>query len=307
MPEQTIHPDGIYLNLPEQQYHTDPALSASGIKNLLQSPADYWFQSAHNPNYQDVNTDALSKGSLYHMAFFEPERIKAECAFKPDGMSFATKDGKQWRADHEGKTIIKASDWQEIDVAHKLATQAGLFEFIGDGPAEVSIFVTDPSGHRLKCRVDKLTPNRSFDLKTFSNSQRKDLDVCLAHAIYYERYYISAVWYMSLIEKAKSLKITDVETGEIKVQDIINPDVAHKFFLVFQQTGQVPNLAVREIEHKDFEHTTNEYFRAAQREIDYATGVYAKYMKSHGPDRPWLEPVKPKPLADTDFSSWMLE
>jgi hypothetical protein len=56
-------PDGIYLNLPEDDYHADPALSASGIKKLLQSPADYWFTSVHNPDREDKDTAATVKAA----------------------------------------------------------------------------------------------------------------------------------------------------------------------------------------------------------------------------------------------------
>ena len=35
--------DGFYFDLPEDDYHAIPALSASGIKNLLISNPDFWF------------------------------------------------------------------------------------------------------------------------------------------------------------------------------------------------------------------------------------------------------------------------
>lgn len=311
MTEQTIHPDGIYLNLPEQQYHTDPALSASGIKNLLQSPADYWFNSVHNPDREDKDTDALAKGTLYHLMFFEPDLFKQTYAIKPEGMSFATKDGKAWRADHEHKQIVKYEDVQEVAKHRALAEQQGLFEFIGEGHSEVSIFWTNATGNRCKCRVDWLSPTAAFDLKTFSNSQRKDLDVCLAHTIYYERYHVAAVWYSMLIEEAKKLpqyRLQDASFTKCIADEVIQfSDQPHKFWLIFQQTGNTPNLALRQIERKDFEGTKNEYWRSAERSIEQATHLYAKYMASHGPDKPWLPPLQPKPIADQEFAPWMIE
>ena len=313
MTEQKIHADGIYLNLPEADYHADPALSASGIKNLLQSPADYWFQSVHNPDREDFDTTATAKGTLYHLMFFEPERFKETYAIKPEGMSFATKDGKAWRADHEHMQIVKYEDVQEVARHRALAEKRGLFEFIGEGHSEVSIFWTNATGNRCKCRVDRLAANAAFDLKTFSNSQRKDLDMCLAHTIYYEKYHIAAVWYSMLIEEAKKLRTYGCSVNvkgqtEIAPRDgvVLQPH-PHKFWLIFQQTGAVPNLVLRQIERKDFEGTTNEYWRAAERSIEHATGLYAKYMASHGPDTPWVEPINPKPVADHEFAPWMIE
>jgi hypothetical protein len=41
--------DGLYFGLDEATYHALPALSASGIKNLLISPMDFWARSWLNP------------------------------------------------------------------------------------------------------------------------------------------------------------------------------------------------------------------------------------------------------------------
>ncbi len=309
MTTQITHADGIYLNLPEADYHADPALSASGIKNLLQSPADYWFNSVHNPDREDDDTAALSKGKLYHSMFFEPELFERTYAVKPGGMAFSTKDGKAWRAKHQHKQIVKHEDVHEIAHNRILAEKRGLFEFIGAGHSEVSIFWTNGTGNRCKCRVDWLSPTAAFDLKTFSNPTRKDLDMCLAHTIFYERYHIAAVWYLMLIEEAKKLKtFRSIEDGSFQPYPGFElSSHPHKFWLIFQQTGNTPNLALREIEHRDTDLAVNQYWRAAERAINQATSTYAQFMKSHGPDQPWISPLQPKAIADHEFSPWMIE
>jgi hypothetical protein len=303
-------PDGIYLNLPEDDYHADQALSASGIKKLLQSPADYWFTSVHNPDRENKDTAATVKGTLYHHAYFEPHKLKELYAIKPDGMSFAKTDGKLWRDQHSDKIIVPEKDFSEVDRARNLAEQSGLFDLIGEGRSEVSIFHTNKSGHRCKCRVDHLSNIAAFDLKSFSNPQRKDVDTCIAHAIYFERYHIAAAWYSMLIEQAKKLPVYDGTTGEQieKLQTFMQDVSPHEFWLIFQQTGDVPAVYMRELRERD--RTTNEinqYWRSAEHSIQLATGLYAQFMQTHGPGKPWLTELQPKEIADHEFAPWMVD
>jgi hypothetical protein len=63
--------DGVYFQLPESEYHALPALSASGIKNLLISNPDFWFRSPFNPNRRDESTDAMTIGKAFHKRILE--------------------------------------------------------------------------------------------------------------------------------------------------------------------------------------------------------------------------------------------
>jgi hypothetical protein len=64
-------PDGLYFQLDEATYHAIPALSASGIKNLLISNPDFWFRSPFNPNRKDENTEARVIGKAFHKRILE--------------------------------------------------------------------------------------------------------------------------------------------------------------------------------------------------------------------------------------------
>lgn len=65
--------DGIYFGLPEDDYHALPRLSASGIKNLLVSPMDFWARSWLNPNAksEDDEPEWATKGRAYHCRICE--------------------------------------------------------------------------------------------------------------------------------------------------------------------------------------------------------------------------------------------
>lgn len=66
---------GIYFDMSEEEYHAAPALSASGIKNLLVSPLTYWINSPFNPDYEDEKTAAMALGTAFHRRLLEPERF----------------------------------------------------------------------------------------------------------------------------------------------------------------------------------------------------------------------------------------
>lgn len=77
------HEPGIYFGLDEEAYHADPALSSSGIRNLLISPLDYWTNSRLNPDYVDEKTPAMIAGTAFHRRLLEPERFASMYAGMP--------------------------------------------------------------------------------------------------------------------------------------------------------------------------------------------------------------------------------
>ncbi len=63
---------GIAFDMPEDEYHAVPALSYSGIRNLLISPLDFYLRCRWlNPDFRDEPTDAMSLGKAYHCRIVE--------------------------------------------------------------------------------------------------------------------------------------------------------------------------------------------------------------------------------------------
>lgn len=57
---------GLYFGMDEAVYHAAPALSSSGIKNLLISPMDFWARCPWlNPDVEDEDTTAKALGKAY--------------------------------------------------------------------------------------------------------------------------------------------------------------------------------------------------------------------------------------------------
>lgn len=66
-----FHSIGIYHDMPEEIYHADWSLSASGMKNLRVSPLNYWCNHPMNPDYEPKETDALEEGKAWHKRILE--------------------------------------------------------------------------------------------------------------------------------------------------------------------------------------------------------------------------------------------
>jgi D-alanyl-D-alanine dipeptidase len=69
--------DGVYFEMHEDEYHAIPRLSASGIANMLVSPATFWAKSWLNPDREDDDDDTPARvtGRAYHCARLEPDRF----------------------------------------------------------------------------------------------------------------------------------------------------------------------------------------------------------------------------------------
>lgn len=66
--------------------------------------------------------------------------------------------------------------------------------FMG-GLSEVSVFWTDENGIRHKARLDKIKPNATIDLKTFSNWKDREFEQAILREIAIRRYPVQAVHY----------------------------------------------------------------------------------------------------------------
>lgn len=70
--------DGIHFSLPDDVYHSIPALSATGVKNLLISGPDFYYRCPWlNPSYEDDETDsaAMIAGRAYHARILEGREV----------------------------------------------------------------------------------------------------------------------------------------------------------------------------------------------------------------------------------------
>jgi hypothetical protein len=110
------HAPGIYFGLDESVYHADPALSSSGIRNLLVSPLDYWVNSSLNPDYVDEKTDAMITGTAFHRRLLEPVRFAELYAGAPSKEDYpdAIDGGEALKAECERLGLKKGGKIEDL-------------------------------------------------------------------------------------------------------------------------------------------------------------------------------------------------
>jgi len=157
------------MTISNADYHADPAISASQLKEISRSPYHYWSRYLDPSRTPAIATSAMKLGSLTHCAVLEPDELSKRYGITPDRRSNA---GKALAAEMEA-TGIEAVTAQEMEQALAMAASvrgnstAALL--LSNGAAEQSFWWDDVStGLKCKCRPDWLSADCAtiVDLKT---------------------------------------------------------------------------------------------------------------------------------------------
>lgn len=189
---------GLVHDLPADEYHADPALSASGVKLLLHPscPAKY----RHERDYGRPPKKAFDFGHAAHRLVLGVGEDLAAIDL-PD---WRTKEAKQFKRDcyDTGAVPLLASEMQVVeDMAAALqATPLAAAMLAPDsGAAEVSAFWTDQqSGIRRRCRFDwlrHLTTGRRRIVVDYKTCVAAD-EESLQKAFVTYGYHRQAAWYL---------------------------------------------------------------------------------------------------------------
>ncbi|TMU84699.1 PD-(D/E)XK nuclease-like domain-containing protein [Brucella haematophila] len=86
----TLHEDGVYFGMSDEEYHADPALGSTGLKKLIGNAPDFWWDSPMNPaRDDDDDTPAKIFGRQLHMCVLEGvEKFKAHHEPLPEPSDF---------------------------------------------------------------------------------------------------------------------------------------------------------------------------------------------------------------------------
>jgi hypothetical protein len=186
---QKITRDGLYVDMPMDDYHgqpcAGPSISSSGLRTIwAQSPAHYYVTSSLNPDRKEQDQKAhFNIGrAAHHLLLQGQDGFLEQYAIRPDKWSdFRTKDAKSWRDEMitAGFTILKEEDLYNISgMAKSLARNPLVKAGILDGDVERSLIFKDPeTGVWLKSRPDCI-PNASgdvADLKTTNSVKTEAL------------------------------------------------------------------------------------------------------------------------------------
>jgi hypothetical protein len=207
--------------------------------------------------------------------------------------------------ENEGKTILPADDFDQITRAAEIMEANGVRKAFEGGAPEVTIVWTDEkTGLLCKARIDYLKPAAALDLKSFANKMGKPLAVAVAQTFIFERYHVQAYHYAQGIEHAKKNGLPMFPGSHSKHSPFV--DKPHDFFIVFRQTGDVPNVVVRRFAQRVGGDLTG-YYRTAAFERDLALSEYKRHLDAFGRDEPWTAAGAIADFDDSEFPSYMID
>jgi hypothetical protein len=286
---------GIYFDLPEDEYHADSALGSTDLKRLLASGPDYWWNSSLNPKHKDEPTPQQEYGRALHLLVLEGHQIfKARYVRRPDDIKVLTAKIKQ-ELFPNGEAVLDGDDYDRIRVAGWLIAQnpdlAAAFE---GGMPEVSVFWTE-NGVRMKARFDYLKARGIGDLKSIRNIYGKPFGEACRTAIASYRYDMQAAHY--LLGRAEIVRF--VENKQVYGDhdaDWLKRVASTKSFgfqFVFFQAESAPNVLSYSVS------PGSPILEIARRDRLIAVETYTKYQSEFGSQQMWTlrEPVSELELS----------
>lgn len=174
------------------------SINASALKRLSHPGTPAHFR-AYMEEPKPEPTDAQRYGLILHRSIFEPDTMNGAFAIKPEGMSFATKEGKAWKQEHEGVEIIDQKNATAIQRsvaavwAHPIAKR-----LLANAQFEKSLYAIDSHGTARKGRLDvfPMAGNVLPDLKSCESAAADDFE----RQIVKYGYHYSAAFYIDLCE-----------------------------------------------------------------------------------------------------------
>ncbi|HEY1178255.1 MAG TPA: PD-(D/E)XK nuclease-like domain-containing protein [Phytomonospora sp.] len=166
-------PVGIHDDIDEATYHADPALSASGAKTLLHSPARFAWERENGTKA----SGAMDLGTLVHtLVLRSHDKRLVVCPFD----SMRTKAAQDWAAQMEAEHRIVVTHKQvrqAIAIAKAVHAHPLAGAILTDGRPEVTLRWDDPeTGVPLRGRIDWLRAEHIVDLKTVGRYGGSELD-----------------------------------------------------------------------------------------------------------------------------------
>ena len=216
---------GIYLadEVPFDRYFSDPAVSASDTKKLLEGVDIYWESSWMNPDRADMTKDrlAMEEGKVFHCLLLEPDKFYERYFIQP---------GQTWRneKDKYGRPLFRMvtkNRKNELDIQVKQVRKIkGIEEMLdpNNGYPEVTVVWRDlNSGVLCRARHDWFGWGWTTDYKTTAKVD----DESLRHTFWRFRYDIQQAHYL---DSRTSIRQQILE-GNAKWGDGFSEDFKNRF------------------------------------------------------------------------------
>lgn len=296
--------DGIYFDLPEATYHAEQRLSSSGIRDILENPTCFWFNSNLNPLKTEPKSEAMTDGRIFHTMILENENFTKKFKVIPpeiEALNKNTAEFKMWKA-AQSLELVPSEKFKKFKLICEYLKQDGQLldcSVFRGGFSEVSIFWTE-GGIPRKCRIDYLKENGIVDLKTFVKQNRSPLGLYVSQYFFGYRVYIQLIYYLRGLKFALNENLPIKGTAEQKrlIESLKNRDLMTMVAFV---NRELPQSAVRVFSQQ----LCPDLWRLGERQIEEAENIYSEYLLKYGLKSAWLQSTETTAdellFKDSDF------
>jgi hypothetical protein len=196
------------MTITNEQYHADPAVSASHLHAVARSPYHYWSRYLDLSRKPVEPTAAMRLGSLVHCAVLEPGELSQRYGVCGPRNTKAGKEQAE-RMAAAGIEAVTASDMMAANcMADSVHRHPAASALLAQGKAEQSFWWDDSAtGLRCKCRPDWYYGTTVVDLKTTTDASPSGF----ARSIATFRYHVQASHYLTGLHGAERFVFIAVE------------------------------------------------------------------------------------------------
>ena len=151
--------------LSNRDYHADPAIGSTSIRNFLKDPVKFMHNREHG--IKVVLGDGASRGTGVHSLL--SGTFSEECVISPE-FNLRTKDGRkdfaQFEMQYRHHTILTPSEYETVKWMHSaLCNSPHYREFANSVQEEAAFFTCPITGMDLKVKWDGRKPMQVKELK----------------------------------------------------------------------------------------------------------------------------------------------
>lgn len=286
--------NGIYFNMPDEKYHSIERLSSSGMRDILESPTKFWFNSRFNPLFEEKKSEAMDAGTMFHSYILEGEKeFNEKYVVMPSEIEAMNKNSssfKLWKA-AQTKRIISWQKYFEMKKIVRYLEQDGQIlstSFLKDGMPEVSVFWTDDKGIERKARIDMLREASFVDLKTFATDKVGDLENYISKYFFSYKIFLQMVNYRQALLAAKQFDKGQVSGSkeQKKFFEKVKESEDYVPFVLFVNRN-LPQARIKAFTKEN----CSDLWRLGERMIEEACSKYVDNLNKYGRNSAWLEEV----------------
>lgn len=200
------HSPGIYFGMLAAEYHRDPSLGSTNVKDLRNSARKYQRTSWMAEKPVDRTTKATIMGTALHTIVLDGvEKFTRDYVRRPDSYNDLSQGDKSAMTKSIkaklgiGQEMLSAEDYDLcLEAVGMIIDHDDLRKSLTGGENEISVFWVDQhTGVPCKARFDRLKARGIGDLKSIENERGRPLEIAAMYDIKGYRYDMQAAHYLA--------------------------------------------------------------------------------------------------------------